>query len=204
MNKQAEKSRQVESEIQLHFKGPYNRPVMAHLVVSNPSRKSTAFKVKTKAPKRYSGTSNKGIILPGASFKMSFSLKPLREGEQETRNHKLAITFASSDVTGSVEAIFAAAKSEEIKTFPIRCVLDDLPVVESIRDGKKGAMKNAPSLQKEIKSAEVITSLPYQRLYPDLSQLRLDDEKYFVLFSPKSATPGGDDGDQGKEADQTL
>ncbi|KAI2806661.1 hypothetical protein RDWZM_006448 [Blomia tropicalis] len=71
------KSLFIEPKDRIRFHGPYNRNVIEHVIITNPTNCLVAYKVKTNSPDRYRVKPVSGMLAPGDKQKITIMMYPL-------------------------------------------------------------------------------------------------------------------------------
>ncbi|XP_054168950.1 vesicle-associated membrane protein-associated protein B-like [Oppia nitens] len=182
----------VEPKSELHFTGPFNRPVVSRVRLTNPSGLPVCYKVKTTAPNRYFVRSNSGLIGPYDTVIVVIALQPLVPPPttvgpidfdtviDSNKNHKFMIQtmFVAKEVgsgggdggEGDVDlkSLWMKAKPEDIMNFRLKCVFNG--TYDRHQNQTLMAVNNNNDNEEE--DEEVVMSLDIKTLFERNKRLR--------------------------------
>lgn len=102
------KSLFIEPKDRIRFHGPYNRNVIEHVIITNPTNCLVAYKVKTNSPDRYRVKPVSGMLAPGDKQKITIMMYPLvttdgsqslgfQQFDHNQQKFMIAYTFVEED-----------------------------------------------------------------------------------------------------------
>jgi len=125
----------VSPPYELFFLGPFNRPCITELKLTNPSDQMMLFKIKTTAPKRYCVRPNFGAIAPGESSMVEICLQPFNYDPNEKNKHKFmvqAMVAPKPDATEDINKLWKdAEQSGQLMDVKLKCVFEMPPNEQS-------------------------------------------------------------------------
>ncbi|XP_067640473.1 vesicle-associated membrane protein/synaptobrevin-binding protein [Eurosta solidaginis] len=182
----------IEPKSELRFVGPFTRPVITVMKITNPTDNVILFKIKTTAPKRYCVRPNFGSLEPHAQARIEICLQPFVYDPNDKNKHKFMVQ--SLVVTDrSVEdwnKLWKESEPHQLMDVKLRCVFE-MPTVTSAADSSGGSATNeivketSPKTESENKAipfreekvSNVQTSEQRDDLLSDMRRLREDNEK---------------------------
>ncbi|KAJ8337175.1 hypothetical protein SKAU_G00383950 [Synaphobranchus kaupii] len=131
----------------LKFKGPFTEVVTTSLSLKNPSERPVCFKVKTTAPRRYCVRPNSGLVEPGTAVIISVMLQPFEYDPNEKSKHKFMVqTIFAPPGASDMEALWKAAKPEDLMDSKLRCVFELPTENDKMSDAPAESSKEGPVL----------------------------------------------------------
>ncbi|PAA50033.1 hypothetical protein BOX15_Mlig031492g4, partial [Macrostomum lignano] len=117
---------QIKPELELTFRGPFDKVVTSTLRLRNPGSDVVAFKVKTTAPKRYCVRPNSGLVQPNSEVEVAVMLQPFEYDPAEKARHKFMVQslLVKSGAVESLDELWKSATAETLMDSKLKVVLD--------------------------------------------------------------------------------
>ncbi|XP_017778294.1 PREDICTED: vesicle-associated membrane protein-associated protein B [Nicrophorus vespilloides] len=115
----------IEPEAELKFIGPFTTSNTIKMTLTNPSKKTVVFKIKTTAPKKYCVRPNSGLLLPSASVELGICLQPFYYDPAEKNKHKFMVqSMFVPDGQVNLEQVWKECTPEQLMDSKLRCVFE--------------------------------------------------------------------------------
>ncbi|XP_034487859.1 vesicle-associated membrane protein/synaptobrevin-binding protein [Drosophila innubila] len=135
----------IQPEHELRFIGPFNRPVVTIMTLTNNAAMTLVFKIKTTAPKRYCVRPNIGKIAPYRSTQVEICLQPFMYDQQEKNKHKFMVQSVlapqDADLT-DLNKLWKELEPDQLMDAKLKCVFE-MPAAEANADNNSGSTVNA-------------------------------------------------------------
>ncbi|XP_065578430.1 vesicle-associated membrane protein-associated protein B-like [Artemia franciscana] len=188
----------VEPENELRFKGPFNGPSTATMVISNKTEKRVCFKVKTTAPRKYCVKPTTGVLEANSSVTILVSLQPFDINDPAERGkHKFQVlSVAVPEGMINLDNVWKEVAPEDIHDWKLKCILDLPPHVEGIVPKKSPELgaaieqpdatpprtqtelkQSSPQIEKKLLEADQRAVEEINRLREDIARMTQDNLK---------------------------
>ncbi|XP_065581242.1 vesicle-associated membrane protein-associated protein B/C-like isoform X2 [Artemia franciscana] len=118
----------VEPENELRFKGPFNDPSTATMVISNKTEKRVCFKVKTTAKVKT------GVLEANSSVTILVSLQPFDIKDPAARGRVdtfQVLSVAVPEGMINLDNVWKEVAPEDIHVWKLKCILDLPPMTDA-------------------------------------------------------------------------
>uniref|UniRef100_A0A1L8ECU3 Putative vesicle-associated membrane protein-associated protein b/c n=1 Tax=Haematobia irritans TaxID=7368 RepID=A0A1L8ECU3_HAEIR len=157
----------IDPPNELRFRGPFVKPVVNTLKLTNPSDNYILFKIKTTAPKRYCVRPNFGFVRPHESTSVEICLQPFNFDPFEKNKHKFMVQSVVSPVDDEDPAgcfdIWKELPLENFMDAKLKCVFeipaDSDNVVGEASAAVKVVKTETSSSPPQVKSEEKIANM---------------------------------------------
>ncbi|XP_011182020.1 vesicle-associated membrane protein/synaptobrevin-binding protein isoform X1 [Zeugodacus cucurbitae] len=182
----------IEPKGELRFIGPFSRPAITLMKITNPTDNIILFKIKTTAPKRYCVRPNFGSLEPHSNAKIEICLQPFVYDPNDKNKHKFMVQSLVV-LDNSVEdwnKLWKESEPHQLMDVKLRCVFEVPTVTSADSSGtsglndivKEATAKTIESENKAIpfreeKVSNVQPSDQREEFLSDLRRLREDNEK---------------------------
>ncbi|XP_055842980.1 vesicle-associated membrane protein-associated protein A [Episyrphus balteatus] len=115
----------IDPPNELRFRGPFTKPVITVLKLSNPTEETVLFKIKTTAPKKYCVRPNFGHVMPHSNIKVEICLQAFVYDPNEKNKHKFMVQ--SLVVPEGVEdfgKLWKEVEPENLMDAKLKCVFE--------------------------------------------------------------------------------
>ncbi|XP_004536433.1 vesicle-associated membrane protein-associated protein B/C isoform X2 [Ceratitis capitata] len=184
----------IEPKSELRFVGPFTRPVITVMKITNPSNNTMLFKIKTTAPKRYCVRPNFGSLVPYSDARIEICLQPFEFDPSDKNKHKFmvqSLVVTDQNVVDFNE-LWKSALPQQMTDVKLRCVFE-MPTVTSAADSSVASAGTNEIIAKETltkiesenkaipfreeKVSKVLPSEQRDELLSDIRRLREENEK---------------------------
>ncbi|XP_055384750.1 vesicle-associated membrane protein-associated protein B-like [Condylostylus longicornis] len=177
----------IDPPSELKFRGPFIRPVVTVMKLTNPTDNTILFKIKTTAPRKYCVRPNFGAVKPQSQTEVEICLQASFIFDPSEKNkHKFMVqSFVVPDGAVDPLKLWKEVKPEQLMDTKLRCVFELPPEWPA---GETVAQKEEVNAEAEIKTISddkvkdyrdeyVKATLEIRQLREDESQLRQENLK---------------------------
>lgn len=160
---------------ELRFRGPFTKPVITVLKLTNPTNDFILFKIKTTAPKKYCVRPNFGHVFPNSNIRVEICLQAFVYDPNEKNKHKFMVQ--SLVVPEGVEdfgKLWKEVEPENLMDAKLKCVFE-MPAEASEADS--AAPKEAVTYEASAPPAgeeKQIDSNQTEQLLSEIKQLKTE------------------------------
>lgn len=177
----------IDPPSELHFSGPFTRPVVTVMTLTNPTEYTVLFKIKTTAPKRYCVRPNFGVVKPHSITKVDIILQPFVYDANEKNKHKFMVqSLIAPDDSDDLNRIWKEAEPDNLMDAKLKCVFDAPPAAAPV--GSESSQSGTGKFDDYLKDMkpkveeEKISNLPsLEQAEALVSELRLLREENSTL-----------------------
>lgn len=126
----------IDPPNELRFWGPFNKPVVTVMKLTNPSDRTILYKIKTTAPKRYCVRPNFGAILPNSYNKVEICLQPFVYDPNEKNKHKFMVQslIEPEEECNDLNKLWKEMDPSQLMDAKLKCVFEmppDYPTMDT-------------------------------------------------------------------------
>ena len=169
----------IDPPNELRFCGPFNKPVVTVMKLTNPTNHTILYKIKTTAPKRYCVRPNFGIILSNSYTTVEIFLQPFVYDPNEKNKHKFMVQsiFEPEDECDELDKLWKEMDPSQLMDAKLKCVFE-MPADSSTVESKSATVTEAaktdvlPKTLAEEKISNLAPSDKSDMLVSELRQVR--------------------------------
>ncbi|XP_037938252.1 vesicle-associated membrane protein-associated protein A [Teleopsis dalmanni] len=115
----------IDPPSELRFVGPFSRPVVTIMRLTNPTENSILFKIKTTAPKRYCVRPNFGAVLPNSQSSVEICLQAFSYDANEKNKHKFMVqSLVAPEDCADPNKVWREAELDQMMDAKLKCVFE--------------------------------------------------------------------------------
>lgn len=115
----------IEPPNELRFRGPFKKPVITVLKLTNPTDELILFKIKTTAPKKYCVRPNFGHVSPQSSIRVQICLQAFVYDPNEKNKHKFMVqSLVVPEGVEDFNKLWKEVEPENLMDAKLKCVFE--------------------------------------------------------------------------------